>query len=200
MPRRRERVRLESGLKLDLNRLMRDGPVKAGELTCRATVWTRIPSGEPVAMAIIEADMRPDSPARITIEHDGRVQSVRLRAVARHFGGVQWYFVCPGTGRRATVLWKPPGGRYFASREAFERQVAYGSQFQCPRDRARSVAQMIRHRLGGNEWVSGLGGFPPKPKGMRWATYDRLQRKCETYERFSLASISAYLQRLKMIR
>jgi hypothetical protein len=200
MPRRRERVRLEDGLRLDLNRLMRDGLVKAGELTRRETLWNRIPSGELVAMAIIEADMRPDSPARITIEHGGRVQHLRLRPVARHFGGLQWFFVCQETGRRATVLWKPPGGRYFASREAFGRQVAYGSQFECPRYRALSAAQSIRHRLGGNEWLAGLNGFPRKPKGMRWATYDRLQRKCEAYERFSLASISAYLQQLKMIR
>lgn len=200
MARWRERVRLESGLKLDLNKLMRDGSVKRGELTRRATVWTRIPSGEVVAAAIIEADMRPDSPARLTIERDGREQCIRLCAVRRHFGGVQWYFTCPETHERASVLWKPPGARHFASREAFGRQVAYGSQFECPRYRALSAAHMIRHRLGGNKWVSVLDGFPPKPKGMRWVTYDRLRCKCETYEAFSIARLWAYLQRRKMVR
>lgn len=152
---------------------LRDGTAKAGEVTRTATVWRRIPSGDIVAAAIIEANMRPDSPARITIEHGGREQCVRLRAAPRHFSGVQWYFLCPDTGRRVSVLWKPPGARYFASRQAFGRQVACGSQFQTPRDRALSAAQMIRHRLGGNEWLSGLNGFPPKPKGMRWRTFER---------------------------
>jgi hypothetical protein len=36
---------------------------------------------------------------------------------ACHFGGRQWYFVCPYTKRRVSVLWMPPGARYFACRQ-----------------------------------------------------------------------------------
>ena len=199
MARERERARLEDGLKLDLNKLLRDGSVKAGELTRRATIWTRI-SGEVVAAAIIEADMRADAPARVTIEQEGREQCIRLCFAHRHFGGRQWYFLCPDARLRISVLWKPPGAGHFASRQAWGRQVAYGSQFECSRDRTLSAAQRIRHRLGGNEWLSILDAFPPKPKGMRWATFEQLQRKCETYEAFSLARLWAYLQRHKSAR
>lgn len=199
MARWRERASLDSGLKLDINRLLRDGMLKPGELTRYATSWRRIPTGEIVAAAIIEAEMRPDRPPRISIELAGREQGIRLTYCQRNFGGRQWYFLCPDTGRRVSVLWKPPGTRYFASRQAFGREVAYGSQFQTPRDRAISAAQMIRRRLGGNEYLSGLRGFPPKPKGMHWATYDRLQQKCQEYEAFYLPMAWASIQRLQTI-
>ncbi len=197
MARWRERASLDSGLRLDINGLMRDGMLKPGELTRYATSWRRIPTGKIVAGAIIEAEMRPDRPPRISIELAGREQGIRLAYCQRNFGGRQWYFLCPDTSRRVSVLWKPPGARYFASRQAFGRQVAYGSQFQTPHDRAISAAQMIRRRLGGNEYLSGLRGFPPKPKGMRWATYERLQAQCQQYEAFYLPMAYASIRRLQ---
>ena len=36
-----------------------------------------------------------------------------------HFGGLRWWFVCPRSGRRAAKLHLPPGGKYFAHREAY---------------------------------------------------------------------------------
>ena len=41
-------------------------------------------------------------------------QKIHMVARQRHFGGRQWFFVCPYTGRRAMVLWMPPGAHYFA--------------------------------------------------------------------------------------
>jgi hypothetical protein len=38
-------------------------------------------------------------------------------------------FVCPITGRLASVLWRPPGAKRFCSRQVWGRQVAYASQF-----------------------------------------------------------------------
>ena len=35
-------------------------------------------------------------------------QWINLIALPRHFGGRQWFFECPMTGRRASVLWMPP--------------------------------------------------------------------------------------------
>jgi len=62
------------------------------------------------------------------------------------------------------------------------RQVAYGSQFETPRDRALSAAQAIRCKLGGKDYISIDDDMPPKPKWMRWATYNRYERKFDAYE------------------
>jgi len=55
-------------------------------------------------------------------------------------GSLRPYCICPRTARRISALWKPPGSRSFAGRQAWGRQVAYGSQFETPRDRALSAA------------------------------------------------------------
>lgn len=101
----------------------------------------------------------------------------------RHFGGYQWLFICPDTTRRATVLWMPPGADHFASRQTWGRQVAYSSQFESPIDRAHRGKAKI------NECLCSIGGFdpdewdiPPKPKGMRWDTYDRAVEKSGRYD------------------
>jgi hypothetical protein len=44
-------------------------------------------------------------------------QRINLVAQPRHFGGRQWYFICPSMNRRVSVLWKPPGAPEFACRQ-----------------------------------------------------------------------------------
>jgi hypothetical protein len=39
----------------------------------------------------------------------------------KHFGGRQWYFVCPVEQRPASVLWKPSGATEFRSRQVWGR-------------------------------------------------------------------------------
>jgi hypothetical protein len=55
------------------------------------------------------------------------------------------------------------------------KQVAYATQFESPFDRAITARQKIKARLIGNldprQWK-----LPPKPKWMRWSTYERWQR------------------------
>jgi hypothetical protein len=56
------------------------------------------------------------------------------------------------------------------------KQVAYATQFESPFDRAITARQKIKARLIGNldprQWK-----LPPKPKWMRWSTYERLAEK-----------------------
>lgn len=91
----------------------------------------------------------------------------------------------------------PPGARGFARRHAWGRQVAYGSQFLAPWDRALDAAQDIRWRLGGREWVSLEEPPPPKPKWMRWSTYDALMARRERDEEIVERHFADFVQRLR---
>ena len=70
-------------------------------------------------------------------------QSIDLVAAPRHFGGSQWFFLCPFLRQRASVLWMPPGASCFASRQAWGNQFAYASQFKSPLYRAHSRAHQV---------------------------------------------------------
>ena len=106
MPRPLQRVRLENGLKLDLNRLARRGFIKPGAITGPVRIaWTEKYTGDEIASGLITADMSGiEGWFRIQLGHlDQRILLITKR---RHFGGRQWYFVCPYTNRPASVLWK----------------------------------------------------------------------------------------------
>lgn len=201
MPRARERVRLEDGLKLDLNRLIRQNLVRPGAAWGSGIRWHYRYSGEEIASGRVSADMSDDDRGWLRLQLGNLDQWINLASAPRHLGGRQWYFVCPATGRRASVLWKPPGARQFASRQTWGRQVAYGSQFETPYDRALSSAQDIRYRLGGMDFVSLIDGIPPpKPKWMRWRTYDKIMQRCGAYEDKANARLVAIVNRLKKYR
>jgi hypothetical protein len=196
MPRPRNRVCLQDGLKLDLNQLVRKGFIKPGAnigargISCSSSHRGAIASG------VTCADMTDPCHAWFQITIGGYVQRIALAARARHFGGRQWFFVCPATGGLASVLWKPPGASKFCSRQAWGRQVAYRSQFQGASDRAYLGKERIKARLMGDldpqEWE-----LPPKPRWMRWATYNRYVERFDDYEEMlDKASISSVLKRL----
>lgn len=194
MARWRERVRLEDGLKLNLNKLLRDGFGMTGECHWRSIQWNYVGTGEIIASGSLEMDLREAEAARAVLRLGKLEQFIRLQREPRRFGGGQWYFVCPTTGRLASVLWLPPGASRFASRQTWGRRVAYGSQFQTWHDRALTRAQDIRVGLGGKEYVSLLDGLtPPKPKGMHWRKYERLLRKSEAYEMKCISYLSRFI-------
>jgi hypothetical protein len=198
MARPRKRVRLEDGLKLDINGLIRDGAAKTGELR-RGTISLRgNRSGNEAASAFIEADLRSELQGWLTVNLGQIEQRIQLCAVKRNFGGVQWYFVCPARACRASVLWLPSGSNLFLSRGAWGRHVAYATQFETPFDRALSAARRIRNELGGPEYRSILDGVPPKPKWMRCATYDKIVRRHERHEAIAFRHVGAFLDRNKV--
>ncbi len=73
-------------------------------------------------------------------------------------------------------MWLPPGATRFCSRQAWGKQVAYSTQFESPFDRAITAREKVKDKLIGTlnrrEW-----DLPPKPKWMRWHTYERLAEK-----------------------
>ena len=196
MPRPRYRACLQDGLKLDLNQLARKGFIKFGaNIGARRIAWSNSHQGA-IASGVITADMTDPNHAWFRIAICGFVQQMALVCRPRHFGGCQFLFLCPVTGRFATVLWKPAGASKFCSRQAWGRQVAYRSQFQNASDRAYLGKERIKARLIGDldpaEW-----DLPPKPKWMRWATYNAYVERFDDYEEMlDKASISSVIKRL----
>jgi hypothetical protein len=84
--------------------------------------------------------------------------------------------------RCCSVLWRPPGATRFCSRQAWgSRRVAYASQFLDRDSRAHRGKAKVKARLIGDsdpdEW-----DLPPKPKWMRWRTYNRYVERFDSYE------------------
>ena len=129
----------------------------------------------------ISADMEGDTEGLFCIRIGDLDQRISLVTLPRHYGGRQWFFVCPVANRRASVLWLPRGARQFASTHAWPGQVAYSSQFMTAIDRAYLGKEKIKRRLIGEldpeEW-----DLPPKPKWMRWKTYHRFVERFDRYE------------------
>jgi hypothetical protein len=140
-----------------------------------STYWDR-----ELASGLITADMSGTWEGWLRLEGDFN-ERFTLVARARHFGGRQWYFMCPAMNRPVSVLWRPPGARRFWSRRAWGRQVAYASQFSDPDNRAHLGKARIKARLiadlDPDEW-----DLPPKPKWMRWSTYNRHVERYDAYE------------------
>jgi hypothetical protein len=182
MPRPRQRACLESGLKLDINKLVREGLLRPGAKAGPYMLgWTNSYTGELTASGLITIHLLSDYEGWFRIQIGELDQGVDLVAQPRHFGGRQWYFKSPVTGQCCSALWMPPGARRFASRQAWGRHVAYVSQFDTPVDRAHRGKAKIKARLIGtcdpDEW-----DLPPKPKWMRWHTYNKQVDKFDRYE------------------
>jgi hypothetical protein len=183
-------------LKLDLNQLARKGFIKFGaDIGARGISWSNSHRGE-IATGVISADMTDSNRgAWFRIAIGSFVQQLTLVSRPRHLGGRQWFFECPATHRLATVLWKPPGANMFCSRQAWGRQVAYRSQFLDRDNRAHAGKERIKARLiddlDPDEWE-----LPPKPKWMRWETYNRYEEKFDQYEEILDCGCAALLAKL----
>jgi hypothetical protein len=195
MPRPRRRTSLQEGLKLDINFLARRGLIVPGSATGPHAIRWVNSDGLEIASGWISADMRGDSDGSLHIQIGEFGQTITLVTLARHYGGRQWFFLCPVMNRRASVLWLPRGAQHFASRHAWPGQVAYRSQFLTAMDRAYLGMERIKRRLIGDldpqEW-----DLPPKPKWMRWKTYRSFVERFESYEAMLDAGALSRVRRL----
>jgi len=174
-------VCLESGLKLDLNKLRRQGLVSPGAKRGAVIRWTYTYTAEEIAKGAITSNMEGTYEGWLRIQLEDLDQTIILVAKPRHFGGYQWYFVCPAMNRYVSVLWMPPGAERFCSRQAWGKQVAYASQFAGPDNRAHIGQAKIKSRLNADPDPDNWN-LPPKPKWMRWRTYNRYVGKFDAYE------------------
>ena len=171
------RSKVESCRSLDVNRLNREGCLRAGWMG--GWQWSR--DGERVAWISLRADgERLHLAYRVCIgggDWEDIDESVRIVSVACRYGGARPYFMCPGVangracGRRVAKLHGP--GRYFLCRHC--NRLSYASQSEGALDRALRRANTIRQRLGGDPGMA--SPFPERPKGMWRRTYERLHRR-----------------------
>ncbi len=194
------RPTVENALKLDLHHLIRQGSFRPGATVTGSLAWTDSYSGQQSASIGYEAHMGKESGwvrLRYTTtnpwtgdktQHDYRVA---LTTTLQPFGGRRWWWVCPERGDLVPKLYKPSSSGIFASRKA--HRLAYRSQRQSLYDRALDRAFKLRRRLGS---TAGIGYYIEKPKGMRWATFDRKMDQIEAAEAVCNARLARFVQQL----
>lgn len=101
---------------------------------------------------------------------------VPLVETGTNFNGRRQWFLCLSCRRRCRILY---GGTLFRCRKC--QGLRYETQYEPPFARAATRALKIRGKLGGQGGID--EPFPPKPQGMHWRTYDRLQADAEDANR-----------------
>jgi hypothetical protein len=129
---------------------------------------------------------RPTGSVAVHVSHSGLRLTYRVRPFGgdwqdiseviaftesrTNFGGTRAWLQCLTCGRACRVLY---GGTRFRCRTCLG--LRYESQYEAGFARAASRVHKIRGRLGHYGAID--EPFPPKPKGMHWRTYRRLQEK-----------------------
>ena len=132
--------------------------------------WNRGGGEAPVATLFALA-----SPVLVKVTHVGGAmpeETLDVGYTPCRYGGRRAWFLCTklGCGKRVAILYQHPRG--------FRCRHCCGLDYQSHRERAydRTLrrSRRLRARAGGGVNVVNL--FPPRPKGMHWATYERLLR------------------------
>ncbi len=172
--RRDGRPLVENCLKLDIVSLVRHG---------RTNEWRLLSwldgLDEPFAHAWYWLDLaRSELILSYVTVPAGRSVKLRIRLdeTHPHFGGRRWWVLCPGTNRRCRMLYHGPGSDYFLGRNAL--CLAYESQREDPAFRSLRRAQKILVGLGGDGDLDEIH-YLPKPKWMRWRTFDARMTKAQ---------------------
>ena len=143
--------------------------------------WTTVGEAKPWATVELQLELRANDGTawlRYEVEHATRPTgpqhySVSMTTTPCRFGGQRWWWICPATGARVSKLYLPNGGNRFLSRGRGAYRLAYASQRHGPTDRMHDRSRKLYKRLGA-DYGGQYGGWPPKPKGMHWRTYDTI--------------------------
>jgi hypothetical protein len=180
------RPTVESGLTLDLYKIIRRGLFQPGQFRSGSIVWTHVGTGERVASIGYEAHMEGESghvrlhyttTHAYTGEKRDSDYTITLETTIQPFGGRRWWFRCPRSGDLVSKLHLPNGAYTFASRRAY--RLGYRSQRETPCDRAISRAFSLRRKLGDD---GGIGDYVTKPKGMHRRTFERAMGEIDRAE------------------
>jgi hypothetical protein len=160
-------------------KLLEPSPGKEKEFTIH---WK---GNEPIPSVSVEVE-----PEQVLLSYQDRLpgdkpewretrELVGLSFSSCNYGGRRRpWFICPmqDCHRRVAVLYLK--GWYFACRGC--ASLTYQCRRLDRRNRALLHCRKIRAGLGGSSSVT--DPFPNKPKGMRWATYNRLKAKADELE------------------
>ena len=176
---------------VDVRRLQRDGYLSPG----MAYGWQWKRDGEAVASINLAVQAGSVTFTYRTRTGGGDWQDVRavvwLDTTPCNYGGARTWWLCPCCGRRVAVLYI---GRNPACRHCY--RLAYRCERENTDDRATRQADKLRDRLG---WIPGiLHGNGPKPKGMHWRTFERLQAKHDALVLEAFTEMNAKLGRLQL--
>jgi hypothetical protein len=61
---------------------------------------------------------------------------------------------------------------------------------------ARAAKRVLKRARASGERSTKIGSFPPKPKWMRWKTYNRLDEKALAYEKAADNELARHVRRL----
>jgi hypothetical protein len=126
MPRSRQRICLQQqALRLDISWLVRRQMIAPGTVTSPHSIRWVNSDGKVLASGCIHTDTRGDVEGLFHIQIGEFDQTINLVTLPRHLGGRQWFFVCPVTNRRASVLWLPCGAQQFASKHAWPGRLPF---------------------------------------------------------------------------
>lgn len=175
---------VESGLVLNINKLLRDGLLQ-NKLSSGTLTWSNVRTGEKTASVLYHLN-RNEIDGQLRLEYrstryDGHIQEmgyeIGLQTTTQRLGGVRWWFTCPKTWQRCAKLYLPSGAYSFASRQAY--RLGYASQRETNYDRLLRQAFKIQTSL---EYYGGIGDYIPRPKGMHHKTYEQRLVRLSHYE------------------
>ena len=132
--RARKKTTVEESERLDANRWMREGILKAGIRQYGGWRWLYHGGRETsIGYEVDTLDMaRPVVRLSYTITRSGTKEresldyAISLTTTRPRFGGLRWWFVCPlvvngePCERRVGKLYLPPGSRYFGCRHCYD--------------------------------------------------------------------------------
>ncbi len=191
-PNYQARDKIEAYLALDVNKLYREGCLKPGSLSNWR--WTDGRKGTTIILHAETGSLRVSYRLPIDSEYKDVADALVIVYVTCRLGGTRPYFTCPGTprggscGERVAKLYLRHG--YFRCRRCHD--LTYSSQSEGIRDRLWRRAHKIKKRLGGE--CDLLTGFPPKPTGMWWRTYEQLRQEAFAAEAAACRSFGIWAE------
>lgn len=151
-------VKAEHCRSIDARHWAREGILQAGR--SGGWAWTDPDTG--MQLASIGYSVEPGAVALIyPMKGEPMRQHVPILATGCNYGGRRYWFGCPSCGRRVAVLYLRTGG--FACRKC--NRIAHASQSEDELRRTWRKQAKIERRLG-EHWQ--------RPKGMHWATCERM--------------------------